>query len=387
MKYLLIDGNNLAVRNAFANAELKNQNGIPTGVHYGVFQSLILLKKEFPQHQFLVVWDGKSIRRVAEAKVGVEKGIVPSGYKENRAKGDDLPQELKDFYSQADFLQRGIGQAGIPQIRLNDFEADDVIASYAKLLKANNEVTVVTSDKDYWQILDDNVVLWDGMKQIKTTKSSWEKEYGLKTVKAIDIGALTGDSGDNIFGIPGWGDKTAIKELQKHGSWEGVLKAYHDKYDKLRDQYPDIKDWQDSEDSGIDFEKVKQEEFYQLRTAKCDPNKPTSRLKFPEISFDMPFTGVCYAFHKGEVKISKAELMALMFEERVKLAYSLKKMDDEIPDLPMIEPEPCDPYKLREYFEYYDIYTLQDDMGVFGKVEKKELIEVEDEELEDFLVS
>jgi len=370
MKYLLIDGNNLAVRCAFANDGLKNNEGVPTGVHYGIFQSLISLKKKFPSHQFLIVWDGKSARRVQEAGEGVKLGLVPSGYKENRAKGEELPLPLKEFYVQSPFLQRGVGQTGIPQIRLSQFEADDVIASYAKILKSDkdNIITVVTSDRDYWQMLDDNVIIWDGMKSQETTKTSWETEYGIKTQTAIDMGALVGDAGDNIFGIPGWGEKTALKALQQYGSWKNVMKAYHEKYDKLRVQFPDIKDWDNSaedEGSGIDIEKVKREEFYQLSSAKCDPKKPTSRLKFPEISFDMPFTGVCLEFHKGNIDVSKTELMALMFEERVRLAYSLKKMDDDIANLPEISQGECNLDRIIEYLEYYDIYTLHDELNIF----------------------
>jgi len=358
MKYLLIDGNNLAVRCAFANEQLTNQDGVPTGVHYGVFQSLILLKNDFPEHQFLIVWDGKSARRIAEASEGVKNNIVPSGYKENRPTGDERAQPLTDFYNQASYLQKGIGTTGIPQIRLHDFEADDVIASYAKALKEHNEVVVVTSDKDYWQILDDNVSLWDGMKKEKTTKESWTEEYGLDPSKAIDIGAFQGDASDNIFGVPGWGMKTAVKEIKKYGSMEAVLKAYHDKYDALRNKYPDFKDDDSSDDS--------ETKFKELATVKSNPKKESSRLKFPDIDYRMPFTGVCYAFHKGEVKMPKTELMALMFEERLNLAFSLKKMDDDIPELPIIEGEEPDMKKLIEYFEYYDITTLHDGIDVFG---------------------
>lgn len=350
MKYLLIDGNNLAVRCAFANENLTNRYGIPTGVHFGVFQSIISLKKRFPEHQFLIVWDGKSARRVAEAKEGVTNGIVPSGYKENRDNGDERPQPLLDFYGQSAYLQRGIGQAGIPQIRLKEFEADDIIASYAKLLREHNEVVAVTSDKDYWQMLDDNVMLWDGMKESFTTKASWMKDFGIDPIKSIDLGALEGDTSDNIFGIPGWGMKTAIKEVKKHGSWKEVLKSYHDNHDSLRVTYPDIDD---------------KTVFNELTKVKSDPKKATSRNKFPEISFEMPFTGVCKAFHEGAVKIPKSELMALMFEKRVELAYSLKKMDDEIEGLPIIEEEECNRDRLTEYLEYYDIHSLYDDIDVF----------------------
>jgi len=110
MKYLLIDGNNLAIRSAFANEELSNQDGIPTGVHYGVFNSLMLLKEKFPYHQFLVVWDGKSKRRMEESQEGVKQGLIKSAYKENRKtkEGEETPKPLLDFYSQAPYLKRGI---------------------------------------------------------------------------------------------------------------------------------------------------------------------------------------------------------------------------------------------------------------------------------------
>ena len=116
MKYLLIDGNNLAIRSAFANEELSAQSGIPTGVHYGMFQSLIYLREKFPEHKMLVVWDGKSKRRMDESTEAVENGLIKSVYKANRKK-DEPPQPLLDFYEQAPFLKRGIEQTGIPQIR------------------------------------------------------------------------------------------------------------------------------------------------------------------------------------------------------------------------------------------------------------------------------
>ncbi len=359
MKYLLVDGNNLAVRAAFANDGLTNEDGVPTGVHFGVFQSLIFLKKKFIDHQFLIVWDGKSERRMRESKEGVSKKIITSAYKENRDKGDAMPQPLKDFYSQAPFLQKGIGQTGIPQIRLSNYEADDVIASYSQILKneKSNDVWVVTSDKDYWQILDDNVSLWDGMKREETTKTSWMKEYGMEPSKAIDIGALCGDDGDNIFGVPSIGIKTAVKEVQKYGSLEGILQAYHKKYDALREKYPDL--------HKMDDVKLGTDRFAEMASVKSDPLKPTSRLKFPEIYFGMPFTGFCWEFYKDEIKIPKTELMALMFEERVRLAYSLKKMDDNIPDLPSFENSQFNRKFVEEYLEYFNIYSLYDDLELF----------------------
>lgn len=353
MKYLLIDSNNLAVRNAFAQSSLRSPSGAPSGVHFGVFSSLIGMKQRFSDYQFLMVWDGKSKRRTIEAQEqGVKKGIVPDGYKENRKKGDDLPQELKDFHEQAPYLQRAIEQTGIPQIRFSDFEADDVIYSYCKLLKQDNEVICLTSDGDFTQLLDKNVKLWDGMKQKETTKESWEAETGLKVEQYLDVSALMGDNGDNIYGVSGIGIKTATKEIQKYGSWENAIDAYREKYKNLLSKYPDYGN-QTSEKEEKEFKEM-------VMDAKTDSGK----LKFPDVKISMPYSRVALALAKGEIKISKTELMSIMFQERIKLAYSLKKMD-EVPDLPEIIKGKVDKDKILEYFDYYGIETLKSAIVLF----------------------
>jgi 5'-3' exonuclease len=347
MKYLLIDGNNLGVRNAFANAELTNSDGVPTGVHYGFFNSLVKLKDQFDDRQFLVVWDGKSKRRIAEAQAGVESGLVPSGYKENRK---EKRQELQDFYAQLPFLRKGIHQAGIPQIQLPNFEADDVVSSYCAMLRDEHDVMVVTSDGDYFQLLHDNVTLWDGMKDRLTEKAAWEAELKITPDQYVDVGALMGDTSDNIFGIPGWGEKTALKAIQKSKDWRSAIKEYHDKYDSLRVQFPDLTD---------------EDEFKRLAELKTKSEKP----KYPEISLGMPFTGVALAIEDKKTKsIPKTALMALIFENRVELAYSLKKMDDNIDGLPEVVAPEFNRDRLVEYFDYYDITTLRVSVDVFKRV-------------------
>lgn len=373
MKYVLIDGNNMACRCSFANDALTNSDGTPTGVHFGFFQSLITLKKRFSDAQYLIVWDSKSARRMAESTKGVTWSIIPEAYKENRRK-DELPKPLKDFYSQHAYLQRGLAMTGIPQIKIDGYEADDVIASYCKALKADNEVFVVTSDRDYYQILDDNVIVFDGMKLETYTLSSFKKEMGITPSQYIDLGALCGDDGDNIFGIPGWGEKTALKELPKHGSWEKIIESYEKQYADLRVKYPDLHlienrniDWEqtgfkDIFTSSTDWAKVCNE----MGHVKSDPTNPKSRLKYPGVYFGMPWSGVLLAFDLEKVKIPKATIMALVFQERVKLAYSLKKMDQDIPNLPAIEQGAFDREKLIQYFDYYDIQSLQDTIDILS---------------------
>jgi DNA polymerase-1 len=344
MKYLLIDGNNLACRCVFANAELKNSDNISTSLHYGFFNSLIALKQIFPDHHLLVSWDGHSDRRKKESALGVEQGIIKSGYKENRDK-ENLPQPLKDFHAQAPFLKRAIEQTGIPQIRIPNQETDDIINTYCKKLGKDNEIICMTGDEDFYQLLDDHVSIWNGSKSKMITKEEWTKEYGITPEQHVHVGALTGDTGDNIFGLTGWGEKTALEAIQKYGSWENLYKYYHETYGHLRKQFPDLNP----------------EEFKKLESITTKSGKP----KYPEITINSPYTGVTLAVEEKRTgNISKSILMALMFEERVKLAYSLKKMD-VIPDLPDIVQGKLNEQKLVEYFDYYDIISLKDSICIF----------------------
>jgi 5'-3' exonuclease len=360
MKYLLIDGNNLAIRCAFSNAELKSKDGIPTGIHYGTMQSLMSIKPKFKDYQMLIVWDGKSKRRMEESAIGVQNGIIPELYKGNRKKGEEMQQPLIDFYAQAPYLQRAIGQTGIPQIRLSDYEADDVVASYCSLLKDENEVVCLTSDGDYFQLLDSNVTLFDGMKNRKTTKESYWAEYEITPKQHIDVGAFMGDDGDNIFGVDGWGIKTAVKEIKKYGSWQNVIKAYETEYGELRKKYIDLHE---------SLLPNAREQFKKLSEQKSNPDKENSRLKYPGIYWGIPYSGVAWAFENGDIKMPKTTLMALMFQNRVELAYSLKKMDCNIPNLPEIKNGDMNREKLLEYFDYYDIETLKDGLDVLeGKI-------------------
>ena len=346
MKYLIIDGNNFAIRESFAHKELTNSDGVFSGVHFGFFRSLINLKQIFPEHQCLVVWDGKSARRKAETKDAKEKGLITVEYKETR----EYPEPIQLFYQQQTCLKNALNEAGIPQIRLSQFEADDVVATYCKLLKDENEIICVTSDSDYYQLLHENVSLWNVSKQQKTLKDDWVKENQIEPWQYVDCGAFSGDTTDDIQGVPGWGDKTAFKAIRAHGKWEDVLVHLHKIYDPLNEEYPPLKG----------------EEFTTLSKLET----PKKKLRYPQINEDMSFTGVALAFEEKRYKPSKeagfkSNMMALMFEKRVALAYSLKRMDDEIPDMPEIPKLSVNTERILEYFDYFDIESLKEDVGVF----------------------
>lgn len=357
-KYLIVDGNNMSCRMAFAQEGLTS-NGNSTSVHFGVMSSLITLKKKFNDHVFLIVWDGKSKRRMQESEEAVKEGVVKSAYKANR-KRDEVPQELLHMYEQLPFLHRAIHELGISQIRLDDFEADDLVAAYCKKNKDEaKEIVCVTSDHDYYQLLDENVFVYDGMKDKLFTKATFIKENGIEPKQHVDCGAISGDSGDNIHGIPGWGEVGALKAIQKHGSWENFYKALHAEYDVFRVQYPDLNE--------ADFDKLAniRSEKEEIKFKNGEPSKG----KYPEITKDMPFSGVAFAFENKTWKPKKtagvkADIMALMFEKRVALAFSLKKMDDDIADLPPITKGEFNESRIMEYLSYYEMDSLKEDIKV-----------------------
>jgi hypothetical protein len=139
--------------------------------------------------------------------------------------------------------------------------------------------------------------------------------------------------------------------IKQFGSWQKVLDTYKKTYTPERQKYPDLKDIPNGE-----------QKFKELSELKSEKG----RFIYPEISFNMPFTGVLYALDKNNILGSKSEIFALLFEERIKLAYSLKKMDDNIPDLPEIEPTEFNAKRILEYFDYYDIESLQDAIELFN---------------------
>src|ERR1035437_6289292 len=282
IKFLFMDGNNTAIRSAFGNKDLKDKNGVFTGIHYGFFKALIALKKKFKDYTFVICWDGKSKRRIQLSAENVEKKIISLGYKSNREK-NKKDEKFIDFYKQLPQLQEAITYTGIQQVYLADFEADDVIAAYCKKLREDNEIIVATTDKDYYQILHDNVSIWDGLNFKTITKKDFENEYKITPEQHVDVGALQGDNGDAIQGIPAWGEKTALQEIQVYGSYKNVLDYFLKQYLHLEEKIPEI-------ESMLDLESLK------LQTTK------SGKQKYPDVYYGLPFSGVALAIEWGKTK-------------------------------------------------------------------------------------
>ena len=360
MKYLLIDGNNLGCRASFVNKDLgislvdyskdfnpddilKHGDRFPTGAFHGFFKTISSVQSLYPDRYICVVWDGKSKARITESRAAVEKGIVPMEYKENRKKSE-MPEPLTNFYKQKSIIMSALSMTNIPQVIKPDEEADDIIASFADKL-VGEDVMVLTTDKDYYQILGPNVRILTSDNRI-LDEEWFRKAYGIDPKRWVDVGALCGDDGDCIWGIPWVGIGTGVKEIVKHGTCEAAMESYKAEFGHLRDKFPDV------DQDGI---KV-------LKEAKTKDEK----FIFPHVKQWMPFTGVALAYLNDKAKISRSALMSLIYQDRVPLAKSLKGMHRNVlvPSLPVDLGRDSE----KEFSDLCDKYALNEVRSVARKI-------------------
>ena len=226
-KLVVIDGNNMAFRVYWVHRRLAHK-GTPTGLIYGFFQSLITLKKKYPDHLFVVVWDapGKN-RRHHETQQAVTDGIVPSAYKANRKKDERHAEIYEAINDQLDVLEDGLKKSRILQVSLVGYEGDDVVYSYAmQNSEHGGETVVVSADSDFYQVLkDDSVKLFDPMKKEMWTRERFVVEFGFNPEHWVDVRALQGKPADNVFGAVDWGKVTSRKYVQQYGDVEAIVDA------------------------------------------------------------------------------------------------------------------------------------------------------------------
>lgn len=234
-KLLLIDANNMCHRVYWTHQGLSHK-GSATGVLYGFFRQLVHLHKEYPDYFRVVAWDGGYARRLAESTKAVEEGIIPSVYKANHK--DKTPEEQEDLdavFEQMDQLRDILKLVKCIQVRLDGIEADDIIYSYADYVtKWQGEAVVVSSDRDFYQLLRPGVKIYDAMKNEVWTDERFRLEFGFPPSLWVDVGAIMGDKGDNIHGLDGWGPVTTCKYVKEHGCLDAVLEAVRAKTKKTK---------------------------------------------------------------------------------------------------------------------------------------------------------
>ena len=226
MKLLIIDGNNLAHRVFGVHRHLQYQ-GKPTGLLFGFFQSLIGLKKRYTDHHFVIAWDSTgSERRDRESKEAYESGIIPSVYKASRieARKDEPDEQLKSMISQKVALHRYLPSVKVQTIKAYGYEADDISYTLA-LGNKPNQTTIVTSDKDFYQVIDDDITIVNDMKGEEWDRAKLIDEFGFEPKLWVDAGAIMGDKSDEIHGAPDWGPKTTFKYVAEFGDMDSVITA------------------------------------------------------------------------------------------------------------------------------------------------------------------
>ncbi|MFZ3209485.1 MAG: DNA polymerase I [Geobacteraceae bacterium] len=205
----LIDGSSYIYRAYYAIRHLSSPKGFPTNALYGFTQMLLKVMKDRRPDHLAVVFDvGRQTFRTE---------MYPE-YKANRAAMPD------DLLPQISPIKEMVRAFNIPTLELAGYEADDIIGTLARDCEARGmDVVVVTGDKDLMQVVTGRVTLLDTMKDKATGIREVEERFGVPPELVIDILGLAGDTSDNIPGVPGIGEKTAIKLIQEFGSLDRLL--------------------------------------------------------------------------------------------------------------------------------------------------------------------
>ena len=212
-KIILIDGNSLSYRAFYAMPALQNKSGLYTNSVYGFTLMLERMLEDIKPKYALAAFDkGKQTFR-------------HKTYQEYKGTRDKTPSELVEQFG---YVRELLDSYGIKYEEHFDYEADDIIGSYAKLAeKAGLEVIIISGDKDLTQLASDNITIYytrRGVTEVDHyTPEFINEKYGLSPEQIIDMKGLMGDKSDNIPGIAGIGEKTAIKLLAEYKTVENVL--------------------------------------------------------------------------------------------------------------------------------------------------------------------
>ena len=215
--FYLVDGSGYIFRAYYALPPLsRKSDGLPTGAVSGFCSMLFKLledvrsddSKNKPTH-FAVIFDS--------ARKNFRNEIY-SDYKANRA---EAPEDLAP---QFEYIRKSVEAFNLPSVELLNYEADDLIATYAKkITDAGAKVTVISSDKDLMQLVSSKIRLFDPMKSKLIGEKEVNEKFGVKPSQVIDVQSLAGDSSDNVPGVPGIGIKTASELINKYKTLENLL--------------------------------------------------------------------------------------------------------------------------------------------------------------------
>jgi DNA polymerase-1 len=294
---ILVDGHSIAFRAFYALPDtLVTKDGFPTNVIHGFLMMISKLVKDYESEKIIITWD------ISKKTFRTE---LYSDYKGNRTSAPD------EFKLQIKVLQKLLDKFNIPQVSKEGFEADDVLGTLSKKLnEQSKDVMIVTGDRDSFQLITDKTNILYTKRGISDTQIFNEKQfiekYSIKTNQYIEYLALKGDPSDNIPGLPGVGEKTAINLLLKYENISNIYKNINDLTPKLKETFSVNRDL-------LDISKI-------LATIKQDLEIDIPETKTTEtIFFDDS------VLNKAEGEISKYELSRFLGERNSKVKDKSKE--------------------------------------------------------------
>lgn len=233
-KIILVDGNNLLFRSYYATAYsgnlMQNSKGFPTNAIYGFVNMMNkIINEEEPKYMIVAFDKGKTFRHEQY-----------DFYKQGRS---ETPEELKVQFPIAKDI---LNAMGIKYYECDNYEADDIIGTFARYCDEEEDFigTIVSSDKDLLQLIspDIDMKLLKQKDYIRYNEQTFFEDYGIPPKQVVDLKALMGDPSDNIPGVKGVGEKTALKLLQQYKTLDGVYEHIDEVKGKLHEKLVDDKD-------------------------------------------------------------------------------------------------------------------------------------------------
>ena len=207
-RVVIIDGTNSLYRAFFAIPNLRAADGTPTGAAYGFVTMLRKLIRDEAPDYLVVVFDARG------------DNFRNRLYEPYKATRDAQPEDLS---AQIPIVRELLEAHRIPILEVDDFEADDVIATLVREAPADAEIAIVSTDKDLMQLVGGRVVMLDGIKERRYDAQAVEERFGVPPAQLLDLRALAGDASDNIPGVKGIGAKGAAELIREWGDLENLL--------------------------------------------------------------------------------------------------------------------------------------------------------------------
>jgi DNA polymerase-1 len=204
----LIDGSSYIFRAFYAIRHLSNSKGVPTNAVFGFTQMLLKVLKDYQPDYIVVTFDSKAPTFRSDV------------YREYKANRPAMPESLTP---QIPYIKKIVEGYRIAILEMEGYEADDLIGTVAKGVEPEADVVIITGDKDLLQLVSEHIEVYDTMKEVRYKVDSVIQRFGVRPEQVVEVMGLSGDAIDNIPGVPGIGEKTAIQLIKTFGSIDHLL--------------------------------------------------------------------------------------------------------------------------------------------------------------------